>query len=83
MASEDNQKSSPQTEEEPENPQAHVESAKDSPPTKQVPKNIVTSWSDWVAKTTTSVNKETKEDKATSASQPQIKRLAELPFCDT
>jgi len=78
----DNQKPSPQTEEEPENPHANVESAKDSPPTKQVPKNIVTSWSDWVAKTTSSVNKETKENKATSASQPQMKRLAELSFCD-
>lgn len=72
---EDNQKSSPQTEQEPEHPQANVESAKDSPQ-KQVPKNIVTSWSDWVAKTTTSVNKETKENTAPSASQPRIKRLA-------
>lgn len=74
---EDTQKSPPRAEEEPENPQANVESAKESPPKKQVPKNIVTSWSDWVAKTTTStVNKETN-----SASQPLVKRLAELLFC--
>lgn len=75
---EDTQNSSPQIEEEPENPQANVESAKESPPKKQVPKNIVTSWSDWVAKTTTTVNKEAKE--TTSTSQPRVKRLAELPF---
>lgn len=74
---ENTQNSPPRTEEEPENPKANEESAKESPPKKQVPKNIVTSWSDWVAKTTTStVNKETN-----SASQPQLKRLAELPFC--
>lgn len=74
---EDTQKSPPRAEEEPENPQANVESAKESPPKKQVPKNIVTSWSDWVAKTTTStVKKETN-----SASQPLVKRLAELLFC--
>lgn len=70
---EDTQKSPPRAEEEPENPQANVESAKESPPKKQVPKNIVTSWSDWVAKTTTStVNKETN-----SASQPLVKRKRE------
>ena len=80
ISHEDTKKSSPQTEEEPENPQANEESEKESPK-KQVPKNIVTSWSDWVAKTTTSVNKETKENTATSASQPRVKRLAELPFC--
>jgi len=53
------QKTFPQTEEEPENenPLANEKSAKESPPKKQVPKNIVTSWSDWVAKTTTSVDK--------------------------
>ena len=74
---EDTKKSPPRAEEEPENPQANVESAKESPPKKQVPKNIVTSWSDWVAKTTTStVNKETN-----SAPQPLVKRLAELLFC--
>ena len=75
MASEvpkdDTQKTPPQTEEEPGNlnPLANEESAKESPPKKQVPKNIVTSWSDWVAKTTTSVNKETKENTTTSTSQ--------------
>ena len=73
----DTQKSPPRAEEEPENPQANVESEKESPPKKQVPRNIVTSWSDWVAKTTTStVNKETN-----SASQPQVKRLAEIICC--
>ena len=77
---EDTPKSPPQTEEEPENPQTNEESAKESPPKKQVPKNIVTSWSDWVAKTTTSVNKETKENTTTSTSQPRVKRLAERPF---
>ena len=80
---EDTHNSSPQTEEEPENLQASVESAKESPPKKQVSKNVVSSWSDWVAKTTTtvaSVNKETKENTSTSASQPRVKRLAELSF---
>ena len=81
ISKEDTQKTPPQTEEEPENlkPLANEESAKESPK-KQVPKNIVTSWSDWVAKTTTSVNKEPEESTNTSTSQPRVKRLAELFF---
>ena len=88
MASEfskdDTQKTPPQTEEELGNlnPLANEESAKESPPKKQVPKNIVTSWSDWVAKTTTSVsNKEPEKSTTTSTSPPRVKRLAELFLC--
>ena len=80
---EDTQKTPPQTEEEPENlnPLANEESATESPK-KQVPKNIVTSWSDWVAKTTTSIsNKEPEKSTTTSTSPPRVKRLAELFLC--
>ena len=80
---EDTQKTPPQTEEEPENlnPLANEELAKESPK-KHVPKNIVTSWSDWVAKTTTSVsNKEPEKSTTTSTSPPRVKRLAELFLC--
>lgn len=68
---ENTQSSSVQHEEEPEKPQANVESAKESPPKKQVPKNVVTSWSDWVAKTSTNVNKEAKEN---TTSESKVKR---------
>lgn len=60
-------RSSLQNEEQPENPQA-----KESLPKKQVPKNVVTSWADWVAKTSTNVTKEAKEN--TSTSQSIVKR---------
>lgn len=59
--------SSPQNEEIPEEPKAYAESSAE--PLPKVPKNIVTSWSDWVAKTKTTVNQVNKEVKAENASQ--------------
>lgn len=71
--------SPPPNEEEPQVPQANFQTAKESPPKKHVPKNVVTSWSDWVAKTTANVNKETQENteqntSSNSTSRPRVKR---------
>ena len=73
ISKEDAQRSLLHNQEESGKPQPDVQSANESPK-KQVPKNIVTSWSDWAAKTKTTVNKEAKE--TTSTSQSNVKRLA-------
>ena len=52
---------------EPEKP-AVIEEISQPPPVRKVSKNVVTSWSDWVAKTAPSVN-ETKDKENTSKSQ--------------
>ncbi len=67
-------RSSLQNEEKPRKPQVNEESEKESLPKKQVPINVITSWSDWVARASTNVssNKEVKGD--TSTSQSRVKR---------
>ena len=59
-------------------PDASTESSE--PPKKQVPKNVVTSWSDWVSKCSKASNnlEEAKEDNTSTSqvktSQSQVKR---------
>lgn len=77
---EDTHTSSTQSEKEPEKLPAKVESSTEPPPKKLLvaPKNCVTSWSDWVAKSTTNVeghtNNATIKEAKESTSQSRVKR---------
>ena len=62
-------------ESEQEKPSA-VEETKETVPQKQVPKNVVTSWTEWKSKTATAVVEETKKQE--NNSQSQVKRYAKL-----
>ena len=57
-----------QNETEPEKTSTIEETNEPAPP-KKVPKNIVTSWTDWVSKTTTTSVKETKKQESMQESQ--------------